>query len=147
MFENFDWIGAMRTSPVMLVILGCSILTLGFALERATYFFRRRGSPEGVMRALLEKVRGGHLKEAPVPGMDFGGADSSKRSPYVPRGVPPETRWVSTKKYRSPWRARTSSIPGRPHAWAGPAGRDHRPPGRFVHVAYARRGPWAHSRA
>ena len=64
MFENFDWIGAMRNSPVMLVILGCSVLSLGFALERGTYFFRRRGNPEGVMRAVLEKVRSDHLKEA-----------------------------------------------------------------------------------
>ncbi|OGF13213.1 MAG: hypothetical protein A2W00_02865 [Candidatus Eisenbacteria bacterium RBG_16_71_46] len=64
MFENFDWIGAMRNSPVMLVILGCSILTLGFAIERAIYFFRRRGNPGSVMRAALEKVRDGNLKEA-----------------------------------------------------------------------------------
>ena len=35
MFENFDWIEAMRTSPVMVIILLCSVLTLGFAIERA----------------------------------------------------------------------------------------------------------------
>ena len=64
MFENFDWIGAMRTSPVMLVILGCSILTLGYALERGTYFLRRRGNPEAVLRSALESVRAGNLKEA-----------------------------------------------------------------------------------
>ena len=43
MFENMDWIAAMRSSPVMIVILGCSILTLGYALERYLYFFKRRG--------------------------------------------------------------------------------------------------------
>ena len=34
MFANFDWIGAMRSSPVMIIILGCSVITLGYALER-----------------------------------------------------------------------------------------------------------------
>src|SRR5262249_49077282 len=43
MFEHFDWIGAMQKSPVMIIILGASVLTLGFALERAIYFWKRRG--------------------------------------------------------------------------------------------------------
>ena len=34
MFENFDWIGAMRSSPVMVIILACSVVTFGFAIER-----------------------------------------------------------------------------------------------------------------
>ena len=29
MFENFDWIQAMRNSPVMLIILACSVITFG----------------------------------------------------------------------------------------------------------------------
>jgi biopolymer transport protein ExbB len=61
MFENFDWIGAMRTSPVMLVILGCSILTLGFALERAVYYWKRRGDADGVLASALDRVRSGDL--------------------------------------------------------------------------------------
>ena len=28
MFTNFDWIGAMRSSPVMVIILICSVITL-----------------------------------------------------------------------------------------------------------------------
>src|SRR5688572_20883489 len=63
MFENFDWIAAMRTSPVMLVILGCSILTLGFALERIIYFKKRSGNPEAIMNAALNKLRSGSQKE------------------------------------------------------------------------------------
>ena len=47
MFADFDWIGAMRSSPVMIVILACSVVTLGFALERALYFWKRRGRAEG----------------------------------------------------------------------------------------------------
>jgi biopolymer transport protein ExbB len=64
MFANFDWIGAMRSSPVMIVILGCSVVTLGFALERILYFWKRRGRPEAVYKVACEKVRGGRVEEA-----------------------------------------------------------------------------------
>jgi biopolymer transport protein ExbB len=64
MFENFDWIHAMRTSPVMLVILGCSVITLGLALERTLYFWKRRGSPDTVLHTALDHVRQGQIKEA-----------------------------------------------------------------------------------
>jgi biopolymer transport protein ExbB len=64
MFENFDWIGAMRSSPVMIIILGCSVLTLGFALERAVYFWKRRGTPESTLALALTSVRDGDLKGA-----------------------------------------------------------------------------------
>src|SRR6185436_15897136 len=50
MFTNFDWLGAMRSSPVMVIILLCSVVTLGFALERALYFWRRRGRPDAFFR-------------------------------------------------------------------------------------------------
>jgi biopolymer transport protein ExbB len=64
MFTNFDWLGAMRASPVMVVILLCSVVTLGFALERALYFWKRRGRPDAFFRAASEKVRAGRLQEA-----------------------------------------------------------------------------------
>jgi biopolymer transport protein ExbB len=64
MFTNFDWLGAMRSSPVMVVILMCSVITLGFALERALYFWRRRGRPDAFFRAASEKVRAGKVQEA-----------------------------------------------------------------------------------
>jgi biopolymer transport protein ExbB len=64
MFENFDWIGAMRTSPVMIIIFACSIMTLGFAIERGIYFWKRRGNPEATYRELSDKARSGGIKEA-----------------------------------------------------------------------------------
>jgi len=64
MFENFDWIHAMRTSPVMLVILACSIMTFGFAVERLLYFWKRRGSPELLIAQALVKARKGQIEEA-----------------------------------------------------------------------------------
>src|SRR5882672_5150847 len=64
MFENFDWIGAMRSSPVMLVILICSVMTVGFAMERLIYYTKRRGNPDGVLATALIAVRGGNREEA-----------------------------------------------------------------------------------
>jgi len=64
MFTNFDWIGAMRSSPVMVIILMCSVVTLGFALERVLYFWKRRGKPEEFYRATCDKLRAGRLDDA-----------------------------------------------------------------------------------
>ena len=64
MFENFDWIEAMRTSPVMIVILACSVITFGFALERIIYYWQRRQNPEAMMSKVTEQVRAGSIKEA-----------------------------------------------------------------------------------
>ena len=64
MFENFDWVGAMRSSPVMVVILICSVLTLGFALERLYYFAKRRGNPDSVLATAVIAVRNGNREEA-----------------------------------------------------------------------------------
>src|SRR5213592_2860282 len=64
MFENMDWIAAMRSSPVMIIIFGCSIVTVGIAIERAIYFMTRHGNPDGLLKDALEHVRNGRLKEA-----------------------------------------------------------------------------------
>lgn len=64
MFENFDWLGAVRTSPVMVVILLCSVVTFGFTIERALYFWKRRADPSELRRQVTEKVRSGAAKEA-----------------------------------------------------------------------------------
>src|SRR5262245_45087102 len=64
MFENFDWIGAMRSSPVMIVILVCSVLTLGFAMERVIYYAKRRGNPDNVLATAIIAIRGGNREEA-----------------------------------------------------------------------------------
>jgi biopolymer transport protein ExbB len=64
MFQNFDWFGAMRQSPVMVIILGCSILTFGFALERALYYWKRRGNPDGVLATAMVAIRSGNREEA-----------------------------------------------------------------------------------
>jgi biopolymer transport protein ExbB len=64
MFENMDWIAAMRSSPVMLVILACSVVTLGFAIERTLLFMSRRGKPDAMLADVLGCVRDGNMREA-----------------------------------------------------------------------------------
>lgn len=64
MFENFDWIQAMRTSPVMVIILFCSVFTAGFALERSLYYWKRRGNPDSLLASALVAVRSGNREEA-----------------------------------------------------------------------------------
>jgi biopolymer transport protein ExbB len=64
MFENFDWIQAMRTSPVMVIILFCSVLTAGFAIERVLYYAKRRGNPDALLAQALVAVRSGHREDA-----------------------------------------------------------------------------------
>src|SRR4029077_2842996 len=51
-------------SPVMLIILACSVITFGFALERLVYFWRRRGHPDQVLSGTIDRVKNGNLKEA-----------------------------------------------------------------------------------
>ena len=63
MFENFDWVQAVRTSPVMILILACSVLTLGFAFERAVYYWKRRGNAEHALSEALQCARAGSHKE------------------------------------------------------------------------------------
>jgi biopolymer transport protein ExbB len=64
MFENFDWIQAMRTSPVMIIILACSVLTFGFAIERVLYFWKRRGNPDNMLATATIALRSGNREEA-----------------------------------------------------------------------------------
>jgi biopolymer transport protein ExbB len=64
MFEHFNWMGAVQTSPVMIVIILCSIVTMGFAIERAVYFWGRRTSPDDLPGKLSGKMRNGGAKEA-----------------------------------------------------------------------------------
>src|SRR5207249_8408365 len=52
----------------------------------------------------------GSFGERLVPSRAASSRRSTSRSSYVPIGAPPATRWVSTKKYRRPFRARNSSI-------------------------------------
>lgn len=64
MFQEIDWMGTMRTSPVFNILILCSVLTLGFALERAMYYWKRRGNPDATLSSAMVAVRSGNAEEA-----------------------------------------------------------------------------------
>jgi len=64
MFQDFDWMGAIRTSPILNIIILCSVLTLGFAIERAYYYWKRRGNPDATLSSAMVAIRSGNVQEA-----------------------------------------------------------------------------------
>jgi biopolymer transport protein ExbB len=64
MFANFDWVEAIFNSPIFLVLVVCSVVTLGIAIERAHYFWKRRGQPDETLALALKKLLAGDIREA-----------------------------------------------------------------------------------
>jgi len=66
MFVEFDWIGALAVSPILMVLVVCSVFTLGFALERVAYFRKRSGDADSILALALNSIRQGNPDEAIV---------------------------------------------------------------------------------
>ncbi len=66
MFVEFDWIGALGQSPILMVLVLCSVVTLGFALERVFYFRKRGGNADSTLLQALTEIRNGRVREAIV---------------------------------------------------------------------------------
>lgn len=64
MVSNFDFLQALRSSVILMVLVGFSVLTLGIALERIYYYWRRQGRPDQTLDQALRKIRSGDLREA-----------------------------------------------------------------------------------
>jgi biopolymer transport protein ExbB len=64
MFAEFDWVEATRSSPILLVLLVCSMVTLAVAIERILYFRRRSGDADLTLVKTLESLRKGNPSEA-----------------------------------------------------------------------------------
>jgi biopolymer transport protein ExbB/TolQ len=64
MFTEFDWIKIASESPAMMALIGCSVVTVGVAVERIYYFWRRRGNPEQTAREVTQRMQRGDVKEA-----------------------------------------------------------------------------------
>lgn len=64
MFAEFNWYEWMSNSPIFLVLILCSVVTLAVAAERAIYFFSRRGDCDTCLATSLKKVKGGDLSAA-----------------------------------------------------------------------------------
>ncbi len=64
MLSHFDWIEVIRSSPVSIAIIGCSIVTLAVAIERAYYFRKRRGNADKILEKVLKCLSSGRIKDA-----------------------------------------------------------------------------------
>ena len=53
MFAEFDWAEATRSSPILMVLLVCSLVTMAVAIERLLYYRRRSGDPEQTLHRTL----------------------------------------------------------------------------------------------
>jgi biopolymer transport protein ExbB len=54
----------MTSSPVLIALVLCSVVTLGVVLERLHYFHKRRGEPDTLLRDVLDMLREGQFSEA-----------------------------------------------------------------------------------
>lgn len=64
MLTHFDWMEVIRSSPVSIVIIGCSVITFAVAIERIIYFRRRGGNPDKLLAKVLNRLSSGKVKEA-----------------------------------------------------------------------------------
>ncbi|MGQ0722492.1 MAG: MotA/TolQ/ExbB proton channel family protein [Candidatus Eiseniibacteriota bacterium] len=64
MSTDFNWLKLMGTSPVFIVLVACSVLALGAAIERFLYFAKRRGDPDATVRKALSELESGNVREA-----------------------------------------------------------------------------------
>jgi biopolymer transport protein ExbB len=64
MLAEFNWVEAVLGSPISLILVFCSILTLGVAIERTWYFWRRKGDSDKTLTHAMAKLRAGRAREA-----------------------------------------------------------------------------------
>ncbi|MDX2473483.1 MAG: MotA/TolQ/ExbB proton channel family protein [Candidatus Krumholzibacteria bacterium] len=64
MFVEFNWVGALTDSPILMVLVACSVVTLGFALERVLYFRKRNGNADITLLQAMGAVRDDRVNEA-----------------------------------------------------------------------------------
>jgi len=64
MFTEFNWIEATGSSPIFLVLIGCSVVTLAIVIERAWYFWKRSGNPDDTLEKTVAEIRTGDLDKA-----------------------------------------------------------------------------------
>ena len=64
MGTGFNWIETLRTSPTLMALVGFSVVSLGVALERLYYYWKRGGSPDSTMEQVIGSIRRGDIREA-----------------------------------------------------------------------------------
>ena len=64
MFGDVSIIGFFMASPTMIVLAICSVVTLGFAIERALYFWSSAGNSRAFMNELANRLKTGGQRGA-----------------------------------------------------------------------------------
>lgn len=64
MFSNFDWVVAIKTSPIMMSLLAASIITFAVIVERMLYFRSRGGNADALLATAAERIRAGKFADA-----------------------------------------------------------------------------------
>jgi len=64
MGTGFNWLEVTRTSVSMMALVAFSILSLGVALERLYYYWRRGGGVDHTMEQVLRAIREGDIRGA-----------------------------------------------------------------------------------
>jgi biopolymer transport protein ExbB len=64
MLTDFNWIGAVASSPAFIVLIICSAITLGIAIERAHYYWKRSGDADGTLTETMRRLRAGEAGAA-----------------------------------------------------------------------------------
>jgi biopolymer transport protein ExbB len=64
MLGEFNWMDVVGSSPIVMVLIGFSIITLGIVIERALYYRKRNGKPDVTLQEALAKLSRGQKSEA-----------------------------------------------------------------------------------
>ena len=64
MFVDFDWFSALKGSPILLVLGGCSMVSLAIAIERIVYYRRRMGNADNTLNRALDALKNNNLSES-----------------------------------------------------------------------------------
>ena len=64
MYTDINWLEAIGSSPIFIALVGLSVVTLAVALERAGYFWKRKGKADEVLERAIRELQRGDRKEA-----------------------------------------------------------------------------------
>ena len=64
MYSNINWLEAIGSSPIFIVLIGLSVVTLAAAMERLHYFWKRNGQADEALDRAAREIRRGDRKEA-----------------------------------------------------------------------------------
>jgi biopolymer transport protein ExbB len=64
MLGEFNWMDVVGSSPIVMILIGFSVITLGIVIERALYYMKRSGKPDKAFETALSLLRRGRKDEA-----------------------------------------------------------------------------------